>query len=154
MREIVVFLDQPAEAAVSEAAAFLTGRGAEITDRGPLSVAFAGAGQIAAVPVQLRPEWCRVWATAWDSEDAIGHVEAYAAAHRERSRRVEAEVKALEAGVYSEASWPAYAERLRRSLSTAGTSEEEIERRLVVLKQRWTALGRKAAAAPEEHLSA
>jgi hypothetical protein len=154
VREIVVFLDDSAENAVGAAAEFLAARGAQITDRAALSVAFAGSGQIAAVPVQLRPTWCRVWATAWDSEHAIAHVEAYAAAHREQSRRVEAEVKALEAGVYSEASWPEYAERLRRSLRGAGTTDEEIERRLGALKERWMALGRRAAAAPEEHLSA
>ena len=154
MKEVVVFLDEPAERAVSAAGAFLAARGAELTDRAPLSVAFAGAGQIAAVPVQLKPEWCRVWATAWDSDTAIAHVEAYAAAQRERSRRVEAQVKALEAGVYSEASWPAYAEKLRASLRTAGASEQDVEQKVAAFKQRWMALGRRAAAAPEEHLSA
>ncbi|HET7771023.1 MAG TPA: hypothetical protein VFN74_19780 [Chloroflexota bacterium] len=154
MREVVVFLDEPAEVAVGAAVEFLAERGAELTGRTPLSVAFAGAGQIAAVPVQLKPEWCRVWATAWDSTIAIEHIEAYAAAQRERSRRVEAQVKALESGVYSEASWPAYAERLRASLRSAGTSDEDVERKVSAFKQRWVALGRRAAAAPEEHLSA
>lgn len=149
-----MYLDEPAEVAIDGAARYLADRGVDITGRAPLSVSFAGSGQLAAVPVQLRPEWCRVWATAWDSETAVAHVEAYAAAQRARSRRVEAEVKSLEAGVYSEANWPVYAERLRRSLRGAGTSDEEIERRLAAFKERWTALGRRAAAAPEEHLSA
>jgi hypothetical protein len=154
MKEVVVFLDEPAESAIRTAADFLAARGAEITDRTLLSVAFAGAGQLAAVPVQLRPEWCRVWATAWESEAAAAHVDSYVAAQRDRSRRVEAEVKALEAGVYSEASWPAYAAKLRASLISAGTSDEAIERKLAAFKQRWMALGRRAAVAPEEHLSA
>ena len=154
MKEVVVFLDEPGERAIDAAAEFLASRGVTITDRSTLSVAFAGAGQLAAVPVQLRPAWCRVWATAWDSDAAVAHVDAYVEAQRERSRRVEAEVKALEAEVYSEASWPAYAARLRASLSSAGTTEEAIERKLAALKERWMALGRRAAAAPEEHLSA
>lgn len=154
MKEVVVFLDETAESAIHTAASFLASRGAEITDRSPLSVAFAGSGQLAAVPVQLRPEWCRVWATAWDSEAAFSHIDAYVAAERERSRRVEAEVKALEAGVYSEASWPVYAEKLRASLRCAGTADEDVEQKVAAFKQRWLSLGRRAAASPEEHLSA
>ena len=154
MKEVVVFLDEPAERAIESAATFLAERGAVVTDRSPLSVAFAGAGQLAAVPVQLRPAWCRVWATAWESEAALAHVDAYVAAQRERSRRIEGEVKALEAGVYSEASWPAYAERLRASLRHSGTAENDVESEVAAFKERWLALGRRAAAAPEEHLSA
>lgn len=154
MKEVVVFRDEGAESAIRGAESFLVSRGAEITDRSALSVAFAGSGQLAAVPVQLRPDWCRVWVTAWDSEAAFAHVEAYVAAHRERSRRVEAEVKALEAGVYSEASWPTYAEKLRASLRHAGSGDEVVEQKVAAFKQRWLALGRRAAASPEEHLSA
>jgi hypothetical protein len=152
VKEVVVFLDEPAEAAIQGATRFLEEHGVEITDRGPLSVAFAGAGQLAAVPVQLRPEWCRVWATAWGSEAALALVDEYAALHRERSGRVEAQVKAQEASVYSEASWPEYEARLRKSLS--GTDEVAVEAKIAAFKQRWLALGRKASAAPEEHLSA
>ena len=152
MKEVVVFLDEPAEEAIRAATRFLEERGVEITDRGPLSVAFAGAGQLAAVPVQLRPEWCRVWATAWGGQAALEVVDEYAALHRERSRRVEAQVWEQEASVYSEASWPQYEARLRKSLS--GTDAAAVETKIAVFKQRWLALGKRASAAPEEHLSA
>jgi hypothetical protein len=152
LKETVIFLDAPAAAAVDLAAEFLAARGAQITDRGPLSVAFAGAGQFAAVPVQLRPEWCRVWATAWGSEKSLELIEEFVALHRERSRVIESQVRALEADVYSEASWPPYEARLRHSLK--GGTPDEVEAKIAEFKKRWLALGKRAVAAPEEHLSA
>ncbi|HEU5316599.1 MAG TPA: hypothetical protein VFX49_10850 [Chloroflexota bacterium] len=152
MKEVVVFLDLPAGDAVALAASFLAERGVPVTDRAPLSVAFA-AGQFAAVPVQLKPEWCRVWATAWGDGEAEHLVDEFAARHRERSRVAEAQVKAIEADVYSEASWPAYEQRLRASLS-GGAGVEEVEAKIAAVKKRWLALGKRAGAAPEEHLSA
>jgi hypothetical protein len=79
-------------------------------------------------------------------------VDDYVALYQERSRRVEAEVRAIESGVYSEASWPEYEARLRRSLSRADPAV--LDARVAALKQRWLALGKRAAAAPEDHLSA
>ena len=114
-----------------------------------------GAAQVAAVPVQLRPEWCRAWVTAHDSGRIAEVASAFVDAHRERSRRVEAEVRALETDVYSEASWPAYEATLRASLQRNGTSGADLEAKITAFKQRWLALGRRAAKAPpEEHLSA
>ena len=151
MKEIVVFFDVSAPDAVELAAGFLAERAVPVTDRGPLSVAFA-SGQLAAVPVQLKPEWCRVWATAWGEGDAARLVDEFATRYRERSREVESRVKAIEADVYSEASWPAYEARLRASLS--GGAAEEVEAKIAAFKKRWLALGKRAGAAPEEHLSA
>lgn len=151
MKEIVVFFDVPAPAAVEIAESFLTARSIDVTDRAALSVAFT-AGQFAAVPVQLKPEWCRVWATAWGDAGALGLVDEFAALHRDRSRQVEQAVKALEAGVYSEESWPVYEARLRDSLSGAGA--DDVETKIAAFKKRWLALGKRVKSAPEEHLSA
>ena len=114
-----------------------------------------GAAQVAAVPIQLKPEWCRAWVTAHDEGRIAAAAAAFVDSQRERSRRVEAEVRALETDVYSEASWPAYEATLRASLQRNGTDEAALETKIAAFKQRWLALGRRAAKAPpEEHLSA
>ena len=152
MNEVVLYLDEAAGDAVAAAATFLEERGATIGDRSPLSVAFEDGAQIAAVPVQLKPGWCRVWVSTWGSAEAVRLANEYVSGNRERSRRVEQEVKALEASVYSEGAWPEYEARLRRSLPELGAAE--MEARITALKRRWLALGKKASASPEEHLSA
>ena len=121
-------------------------------DPGELPV---GTGQCSAVPVQLRPEWCRVWVTVNDTGAVSAAAEAYIETHREHSRVVEAAVRALEADIYSEARWPAYEMTLRASLGRAGTDPVMIDEKVAAFKQRWLGLGRRAAKAPpEEHLSA
>jgi hypothetical protein len=122
-----------------------------------------GTGQLAAVPVQLKPEWCRVWVTTHDAHqggagaDTVGDTAGeFVERERERSRRVEAQVRALEADVYGEAAWPAREAQLRAALGGSGTSAAEVDAKVEAFKQRWLALGRKAAkSGPEEqHLSA
>ncbi len=152
MSEVILYLDEPAADAVTEAASFLEARGAAIGDRSPLSVAFGDGAQIAAVPVQLSPAWCRVWVTTWGSSETVRLADEYVSRHRQRSRRIEQEIKKLEAGVYSESAWPEYEARLRRSLP--GLEPAELEEKIATLKRRWMALGKKASASPEEHLSA
>ncbi|HEV2122071.1 MAG TPA: hypothetical protein VGW38_04750 [Chloroflexota bacterium] len=114
-----------------------------------------GTGQIAAVPIQLRPEWTRLWVTAHEHGAAARGAQAYIEAHRERSRRIESAVAALERAIYDDAQWPAYEAKLRESLERHGGDPAAIEAKIASFKQRWQALGHKAAKAlPEEHLSA
>jgi hypothetical protein len=204
MREFLVFLDEPAAAAVGAVAAFLSAHGLTITHRSRLSASFAGpeppspgsalraaaaderacpapsgagtldaaatdtrtpvgrhsagagtlpdnAGQVAAVPVQRRAEWCRLWVTVTGDGAAAAAVEAYVAAERDRSRRVEAAVQQLERDIYAEAQWPAYEATLRASLRRQGIAAAAVDAKIAAFKRRWLALGRKAAAAaPEE----
>ena len=87
MREILLFFDRPAEQVIAAAAAFLAQRGVRVAHRTAYSVAFVaasgsgtGGGQFAAVPVQLKPEWCRVWVSVED-HDAAGANDVQAAPH-------------------------------------------------------------------------
>jgi hypothetical protein len=112
-------------------------------------VAFQGAGQFAAVPVQLKPEWCRLWVTVTGG-DAAAVADAFVALHRTASRRVQQAVQQLESSVYDEARWPAYEAQLRASLASQGTDQATTDAKVAAFKQRWLALGRKAAAAPPE----
>jgi hypothetical protein len=168
MPELVLFLDEPAVAAIEGAAAFLAEHHLTITHRTAYSVAFAetaaaggaapagatplpaGSGQLAAVPVQLRPEWCRLWVTVHDTGRAAAVAAAYVEAQRERSRRVEAAVQALEAAVYAESSWPAYEANLRAALQRQGEAPDAVAARIAAFKRRWQALGRRAAQSPPE----
>jgi hypothetical protein len=109
-----------------------------------------GTGQIAAVPIQRRPEWSRVWVTVNDTGAAATAAAAYVEVHRERSRRVERAVQQLERDIYDEAQWPAYEATLRASLQQHGVGADAIEARIAAFKRRWSALGRKAASAPPE----
>jgi hypothetical protein len=109
-----------------------------------------GAGQVAAVPVQLKPEWCRVWVTVKGAGPAGEAADAYVAEHRERAARAGAAVRELERAIFNDSQWPAYAETLRASLSRQGLEAGAIEERVARFKQRWEALGRKAARGPEE----
>jgi hypothetical protein len=203
MREFLVFLDEPAAAAIEAVAAFLSANGLAILHRSPLSVSFSGApgdhagnappvsdqpqdvtradpetarlarpggellvghhsagtgtlplgaGQVAAVPVQRRPEWCRVWLTVNDAAAVAQVVDAYITLQRERSRRVETAVQELERDIYGEAQWPAYEATLRASLQKQGAPGAAIEAKIAAFKRRWLALGRKAAAAAPEDL--
>lgn len=185
MREVVVFLDEPAPRAIARAAAFLRQHGVSLLHQSSHSLSFTGAGaasecpasparaqdsgtraaspgtlaadtgQIAAVPVQLRPEWCRVWVTVAGEGAAARAAGAYVDMQQERSRRVEAEVKALERDVYSEARWPDYEASLRASLQQHGADAGAIDAKIATFKQRWLALGRRArAAGPEDGRSA
>ena len=114
-----------------------------------------GTGQIAAVPVQLRPEWCRVWVTAHEGGDAAAAAAELVERERERSRRVEAQVRALETDVYDEAAWPAREVQLRAALSGTGAAAADVDSKIAAFKVRWLALGRKATrGGSEEHLSA
>src|SRR3712207_5425780 len=68
VREVLIFFDRPAEQVVAAAAEFLARPGVRISHLSAYSVAFVAAdgqaddgGQVAAVPVQLKPDWCRVW---------------------------------------------------------------------------------------------
>jgi hypothetical protein len=177
MQETVVFLDEGASEAVCRAAEFLQRHGMVLSHQTPYSVAFLdpdaspavggqpatvrplvpvsegelppGTGQIAAVPVQLRPEWTRVWVTVNDDGHVAEVAEAYVAQHRSRSRQIETAVRDLEQDIYDEANWPVYEARLRGSLQKQGTDETEIEAKIATFKQRWLALGRKASKSPE-----
>lgn len=156
MRETVVFRDVGAERAIEEAITFLKDRGLAPDGQTPYSAWLTAGAQYAAVPVQLRPQWCRVWVTVHDGAPAplVDAAGVYIDANRARSRQIEAEVKALESEVYSESSWHEREQALRASLVSAGTSREAIDAKIALLKQRWLALGRKATAPSEEHLSA
>lgn len=204
MNDIIVFLDEPAEIAIEQAALFLGERGFEFTHRTRYSIAFArpthlatagegrhtaarhtaarhtaaadpvsdvasssqsgaggppsatnqgappAAGQIAAVPVQLKPEWCRLWFTVSGPGPAADAVGAYVERQQERSRRVESSVRSLERGIYDEAQWPAQEAMLRGSLQKHGVDTTLIDAKIAAFQQRWRTLGRKAAQAPPE----
>ena len=180
MRETVLLLDEPAEAAVASAAQFLRAQGMALLHQQRYSVSFGqgagegaspgetgrtgrvggesagegylapGTGQIAAVPVQLNPEWCRLWVTVSGAGAAAGAAAAYVAQQQERSQRVEAAVRQLESGIYSEARWPAYEATLRANLMRQGIDSAEVDAKVAAFKKRWLALGRKASQAPPE----
>ena len=173
MPEALLYFDQPAEAVIDAAARFLAQRGVTITHRSPYSVAFAGppgtagteagepaetgaallppnSGQMAAVPVQLKPTWCRVWVTVHGQGEAVAAAAAFVAEHQAGSRRVAAAVQELERGVYDEARWPGVEAQLRASLAKQGADQAAVEARVAAVKRRWLALARKAAAAPPE----
>ncbi|HEX2037780.1 MAG TPA: hypothetical protein VHS99_26720 [Chloroflexota bacterium] len=174
MRQTVLLLDQTAESAIASAASFLAARGVPLTHRSPYSVAFGapapagaatraeipqspadallppGTGQIAAVPVQLKPEWSRVWVTVEGDGPAIDAASAYIKLQQARSERVGAQVQALEQGIYDESRWPAYEATLRANLARQQLSPEALEARIAAFKRRWLALGRKAAAQGQE----
>ncbi len=154
MREVTLFFDRPAEQVIGEAAAWLEQRHLSISHRTPFSVAFTDhggtGGQLAAVPVQLRPEWCRVWLTVEGDGPASTDADAYVSEHRNDSRRVATDVQRLEASVYAEDRWPAYEAQLRASLSGSGGEAAAIDAKVAAFRQRWLALGRKAAASPPE----
>jgi hypothetical protein len=154
LREVILFFDEAATAAIEHAVAFAIERGLTLTQHTQYS-AIVNGGQVAAVPIQLRPAWCRVWVTVEEGSEADLVLADFVALHRGHSRDVEAQVRALEADVYSEVSWPAYEAKLRTSLERAGTDPKLMAAKIAAFKQRWQALGRKAASAPpEEHLSA
>jgi hypothetical protein len=181
IREIIVFLDRPAEAAIEEACQFVAGYGVTFTHRGMYSVSIAeaappvlrgdalpagaeaskaqaggallprGSAQLAAVPVQVAPAWCRLWITASGPGAASDAVDAFVEAHRERSRRVEAAVRALERPIFDEDRWPSHEATLRAALERQGLDEEAIAARVAKLKARWLAAGRRLAEhGPEE----
>lgn len=178
VQESVLLLDEPAGAAILAACEFLRQQGLLVTHQSAYSVAFAavdgarsptldgegspsagqvqpqppyvGAGQIASVPVQVRPEWCRVWVTVNGHGAVVAVAEAYVAMQRERSARVAVAVQELERGVYDESRWPAYAATLRATLQRQGLVGAVLEAKLTAWKKRWLALGRKAAASPED----
>jgi hypothetical protein len=156
MRETVLLLDETAEAAIAGAATYLQGQGLRLTVRTPYSVAFAapegatpGVGQLAAVPVQRRPAWCRVWVTVEGEGPAGAAADAYVAGQQARSARVGAIVQALEREIYDEAQWPAHEATLRATLGRQGMATATIEARVAAFKKRWQALGRKARAGAE-----
>ena len=157
MREVLLFFDRPAEQVIAAAAAFFAGQGVHISHHSAYSVAFVGAGgqsddggQVAAVPVQLRPEWCRVWVSVGGAGAAGAAADAFVAQHRDTSRRVQPAVHQLERNVYDEARWPAYEAQLRASLTKQGVDPAAVGEKVAAFKRRWLALGRKAAAAPPE----
>ena len=168
--ETELVLDVPAEEAIATAAGVLRRQGLRLTLQTAYSVAFtadaaaaaaaaaaagspagpgAGGGQVAAVPVQLKPEWCRVWVTVSGSGPAATAAAAYVATVRERDARARPVVRELEAAIYAPARWPEYAAALAVSLQRQGLTAEAIEARLARFKLRWDALGKKAAAAPQ-----
>ena len=156
MRETILLLDESAESAIAAVATFLRRQGLRLTVQTPYSVAFAapegaapGVGQVAAVPVQLRPAWCRLWVTV-EGEGAAGRAaDAYVAGQQARSARVGAIVQALERGIYDEAQWPAREATLRSTLGRQGMDAATIDARVAAFKKRWQALGRKAMASAE-----
>jgi hypothetical protein len=169
VRETALVLDEPAVGAIAEAADFLRRGGVRLTLQTPYSVAFAGegggpgapadggtdstatgAGQMAAVPVQLKPEWCRVWVTVSGGGPAAEAADAYVAEQRGRAARVGAVVREMERAIFDESQWADYAETLRASLRRQGLEAGAIEERVARFKQRWEALARKAARAAEE----
>src|SRR5581483_3674223 len=178
MYEAVLFLDESAGEAIAAAAAFVVAHGLQVTHRAPFSVAFveaghggptggagepparadragrdvlpAGAGQIAAVPIQVRPEWSRVWVMAAGEGEAARVAAAYVARERPRSERLAGEVRALEAGALSPARWPEIEAGLRANLRRQGLDEAAIEARVATFRQRWLALGRAAGKTPPE----
>ncbi|MBI3972467.1 MAG: hypothetical protein HY332_14395 [Chloroflexi bacterium] len=114
---------------------------------GPLS---PGTGQVAAVPVQLRPEWCRVWVSTNGEGAAAEAAAAFVEQNRDRSRRTAAAVRALERGIYADDRWPAYEASLRANLRAQGLDDTAIDTKVQRFKKRWDAVGRKAAQAPPE----
>ena len=162
--ETELVLDVPAEEAIATAAGVLRRQGLRLTLQTAYSVAFtaaaaaaagspagpgAGGGQVAAVPVQLKPEWCRVWVTVSGSGPAATAAAAYVATVRERDARARPVVRELEAAIYAPSRWPEYAAALAVSLQRQGLTAEAIEARLARFKLRWDALGKKATAAPQ-----
>lgn len=109
-----------------------------------------GAGQVAAVPVQVRPEWCRVWVTVNGHGAVAAAADAYVATQRERSARVGAAVQELERDIYDEARWPAYEATLRATLQRQGLTGTVLQAKLAAWKKRWLALGQKAATSPRD----
>ncbi|MGH2369104.1 MAG: hypothetical protein ACRDI2_12980 [Chloroflexota bacterium] len=109
-----------------------------------------GTGQVAAVPVQLKPEWCRIWVTVQGEGSAITAADAYVAQQRERSQCIAAAVRQLEKGIYDESRWPAYESTLRASLQRQHHDPAVIDEKVAAFKKRWLALGRKAAKARPE----
>jgi len=154
VREVLLFFDQAAEHVITAAAVFLEQQGVRLSQRTPYSVAFVGAGtreaedasggQLAAVPVQLKPEWCRVWVTVEGHGAARAAADAFVAQHQATSRRVQAGVQQLERDIYAEAQWPAYEAQLRASLARQGADPAAIDEKVAAFKRRWLALGRKA----------
>jgi hypothetical protein len=104
-----------------------------------------GTGQVAAVPVQVKPEWCRVWVTVNGEGPAGAAARAYVAAHQERAAQAEREVQEIERGAYDQSRWPQHARVLRATLERQGLDEATIEERVARYKVRWEALGRKIA---------
>ena len=147
VEEVLLFFAQPAAQVIEETAAFFAARGVPATHRSPYSVAFAH-GQVAAVPVQLRPEWCRVWVTTTPGSPGHAAASAFVEAHRLSSRRTAAAVSELERDIYAESHWPVLEAQLRASLSRQGVAD--VDARIAAFKQRWEAVGRKAAATPPE----
>jgi hypothetical protein len=155
--ETELVLDEPAGQAIAGAAEFLRRRGLRLTLQTPYSVAFAatadgapaGGGQVAAVPVQLKPEWCRLWVTVSGTGPAAAAAAAFVAGLRERDGRARPVVRELEGAIYAPARWPEYAATLSASLRKQGLPAAAIEARLARFRQRWDALGKKAAGAPD-----
>ena len=154
MREALLFFDRPAQQVIAEAAAWLAQRHLRVTYRTPFSVAFAdstgAAAQLAAVPVQLRAGWCRVWLSVEGDGLAAVASEEYLAEHRDASRRAGTVVQRLERDLYADDRWPAYEAQLRASLSAQGSDPSTTDAKIAAFRQRWLALARKAAAAPPE----
>ena len=154
--ETELVLDVPAAAAIAAAAGALRRQGLRLTLQTAYSVAFtadpgvpggpgAGGGQVAVVPVQLKPEWCRVWVTVRGSGPAVAAAAATwppcgsgtpapsggARARGPSTPRPLAGVRGL-------------ADRL--AAAGQGSTADAIEARLARFKLRWDALGKKAAA--------
>jgi hypothetical protein len=108
-----------------------------------------GTGQIAAVPVQVKPEWCRVGVTVNGEGPAVAAAGAYVAAHQERAAQAERAVREIELGAYDQSRWPQHAQALRATLERQGLDAATIEERVARYKVRWEALGRKIARSPE-----
>lgn len=106
------------------------------------------SGQVAAVPIQLRPGWCRVWVSVTGHGTAAHAAEAFVAQHGARSRALAVEVAALERQIYAPSRWPAYEAQLRANL-LRHDDPASVEAKVAAFKKRWQALGRKAATDPE-----
>jgi hypothetical protein len=104
-----------------------------------------GTGQVAAVPVQVKPEWCRVWVTVNGEGPAAAAAGAYVAAHQDRAAQAERAVREIERGAYDQSRWPQHAQALRATLERQGLDGAAIEERVARYKVRWEALGRKIA---------
>lgn len=175
MRETILFLDQPAVDAIAAAARFLAAQPVTIMHQTPLSVAFAapvesapavprtrgaadsadylqpGSAQLAAVPIQVQPGWCRLWLTVNGEGAAARAADAYIASQRERSRRVAAAVRDLERDIYDDSRWPAHESTLRATLARQGVHGAAADAKVAAFKQRWQTVARKARqAGPEE----
>lgn len=159
MRETLIFVDHPAADVVRDAGAFFRGRGLTITQESTLSLAITGSGSvggdepdavaIAAVPVQLRPEWTRLWITDRGEGRAQAAARAYATGLQARSAELQRAVQALEVEIYSEQRWPAHEAQLRANLARQQLDPAAVEVRIAAFKRRWRALGRKAAQSRE-----